>query len=147
MKKLTLAVVLILALVLSSLPAFAEERGGFGRLIPASILADRLDVDIEDITEQRQSGIAFCQIAEDNGLSAEDYKKELLEKKNAYIDEQIKSGRLTEEQGKLIKERIKNNIENCNQTPGADRMNGGCGMGGFGRGSFGRGGRTSGTFR
>ena len=163
MKKAILAIVLTYALVLSSFSVFAgtdqsilskvtglsdneiselrNQKVGYGRLIPASVLADRLDMDIKDVLAQRQAGKSYYQIAEEEGIKAEDYKNDLIEKKNAYIDEQVKAGRLTEEQGKLIKERLKSNIEDCNgQVPGMGRMNGGCGMGGFGRGNraFGR---------
>ena len=161
MKKATLVIVLAFALVLSSFSVFADseqsilskvtglsddkiselynQRIGYGQLIPASVLAKSLDMDIEDVIALRQAGKSYYQIAADKGIKAEDYKKELLEAKNAYVDKQVKAGSLTEEQGKLIKERMSTNIENCNgQTPGLGRMNGGCGMGnGFGRG-FGR---------
>lgn len=157
MKKLTLVVVLTFALVISSFSVFADseqsilskvtglsddkiselynQRIGYGQLIPASILAKSLKMDIEDVIALRQSGKSYYQIAVDKGIKAEDYKNDLLDLKNAYVDEQVKAGSLTEEQGKLIKERMNTNIENCNgQTPGLGRMNGGCGFGGgFGR--------------
>lgn len=163
MKKLTLVVVLAFALVISSFSVFADteqsilskvtglsdekiselgiQRIGYGQLIPASILAKSLDMDIEDVIALRQSGKSYYQIAVDKGIKAEDYKNDLLEAKNAYVDEQVKTGSLTEEQGKLIKERMSTNIENCNgQTPGLGRMNGGCGIG-FGGGMGNGGGR------
>lgn len=170
MKKLTLVIVLTFALVLSSFSVFADseqsilskvtglsdekitelqnQRIGYGQLLPASVLAKSLKMDIEDVIALRQAGKSYYQIAVDKGIKAEDYKEELLDVKNAYVDELVKAGSLTAEQGKAVKERMSANIESCNgQTPGLGRMNGGCGMGsgrmgngagnGFGRG-FGR---------
>lgn len=162
MKKITLAAVLAFALVFSSFSVFADteqsilskvtglsddiiselrtQRIGYGQLIPASVLANSLNMDIKDVIALRQAGKSYYQIAVDKGVKAEDFKNDLLEKKNVFVDEQVKAGNLTAEQGKLIKERMSTNIGNCNgQTPGLGRMNGGCGMGGFGRGrGFGR---------
>lgn len=171
MKKLTLVVVLVLALVVSSFSVFADseqsilskvtglsdekiselysQRIGYGQLLPASVLAKSLKMDIEDVIALRQAGQSYYQIAVDKGIKAEDYKEDLLKVKNAYVDELVNAGSLTTDQGKAVKERMSTNIENCNgQTPGYGRMNGGCGLGGgcgigngagngFGRG-FGR---------
>ena len=174
MKKLTLVVILAFALVLSSFSVFADteqsilskvtglsddkiselrtQRIGYGQLIPASVLAKSLKMDIEDVIALRQAGKSYYQIAVDKGIKADDYKNDLLEAKNSFVDEQVKAGSLTAEQGKLVKERMSTNIENCNgQTPGLGRVNGGTGMGlggnmgnGGGRG-FGRGMMRQGT--
>lgn len=168
MKKITLIAVLTLALVLSSMSVFADDsqsilskvtgltddqiaelrtqRIGYGQLIPASILAKSLDMDIEDVLALRQAGKTYYQIAAEKGIKAEDYKNKLLEAKNAYVDEMVKDGTITEDQGQLIKDRFSTNIANCDGlTPGAGRINGG-GMGaGFGMGrGFGRMGNGSG---
>ncbi|KUO69731.1 MAG: hypothetical protein APF77_09015 [Clostridia bacterium BRH_c25] len=165
MKKLTLVAVLAFALIFSTFSVFADsdqsilskvtglsdaeitelrtQRIGYGQLIPASILAGRLGMDIKDVIALRQSGKSYYQIAVDKDINVEDYKNDLLDKRNTYIDEQVKAGTITADQGELIKERMSTNIENCDgQTPGAGRINGGCGFGrdmsgGFGRG-FGR---------
>jgi hypothetical protein len=164
MKKITLITVLAFALIFSTFSVFADteqsvlskvtglsddaiselrtQRIGYGQLIPASVLASALNMDIEDVLALRQAGKSYYQIATDKGIDAEDFKNDLLEKKNVFVDEQVKAGNLTSEQGKLVKERMNTNIENCNgQTPGLGRINGGCGFGGgFGNmGSFGRG--------
>lgn len=167
MKKLTLVVVLAFALILSSFSVFADsvqsilskvtglsdekiselssQRIGYGQLLPASVLAKSLKMDIEDVIALRQAGKSYSQIAVDKGIKAEDYKEDLLDVKNAYVDELVKAGSLTADQGKTVKERMSTNIENCNgQTPGFGRMNGGCGLGagcGIGNGAvrgFGR---------
>lgn len=157
MKKLTLAAVLAFVLIVSSFSVFADgdqsilsrvtglsdekiselysQRIGYGQLIPASVLAKSLDMDIEDVIALRQSGKSYYQIAADKGIKTEDYKEDLLEAKNAYVDELVKSGDITGEQGKLIRERMSTNIEGCNGLiAGSGRLNGGCGLG-FGRGS------------
>jgi hypothetical protein len=162
MKKITLITVLAFALVFSTFSVFADteqsvlskvtglsddaiselrtQRIGYGQLIPASILAGALDMDIKDVLALRQAGKSYYQIAADKGIDAEDFKNDLLEKKNVFVDEQVKAGNLTAEQGKLVKERMNTNIESCNGlTPGAGRIGGGCGMGGFAKGrGFGR---------
>jgi len=162
MKKLTLLVILAFALILSSFSVFADsdqsilskitgisdaeiselrtQRIGYGQLIPASVLANMLDMDIEDVIALRQEGKTYYQIAISKGVKTEDYKNALLEKKNAYIDEQVKDGNITEDQGKLIKERMSNNIENCNgEASGSGRMNLRCGIGkGTGSAEIGR---------
>lgn len=93
---------------------------------------------IKDVIALRQAGKTYYPISIDKAVTAEDYKNDLLEKKNAYVDEQVKAGSITEEQGKLAKERMSTNIESCNgQTPGLGRMNGGCDFGGAGMGGFG----------
>lgn len=166
MKKITLITVLAFVLIFSTFSVFADaeqsvlskvtglsddaiselrtQRIGYGQLIPASVLASALDMDIEDVLALRQAGKSYYQIVTDKGIDAEDFKSDLLEKKNVLIDEQVKAGSLTEEQGKLIKERMSTNIDNCNgQTPGLGRINGGCGMGsglnGTGMGGLGKG--------
>jgi hypothetical protein len=171
MRKITLVTVLAFVLIFSAFSVFADteqsvlskvtglsddaiselrtQRIGYGQLIPASVLASALDMNIEDVLALRQAGKSYYQIAADKGIDAEDFKNDLLEKKNVFVDEQIKAGNLTSEQGKLVKERMSTNIENCNgQTPGLGRINGGCGigagfnntgMGGFSKGrGFGR---------
>ncbi|MGE5631516.1 MAG: DUF2680 domain-containing protein [Caulobacteraceae bacterium] len=163
MKKTFLVVVLALALVFTTISAFADDTQsilskvtglsddeittlraqgiGYGQLIPASIIAGRTNLDIKDVIALRQAGKTYYQIAVDKGIEAADYKNDLIEKKSAYVDEQVKAGTLTEEQGNLIKDRLETNIESCNgQTPGTGRINGGCGIGfGGGMGRLGNG--------
>ncbi len=167
MKKMLLIGTLILALVVTALPVFADSSQsilskitgisdekiaeyrtqgiGYGQLIPASIIAKKADMDLDDVFKLRSAGKSYYTIATENGIKEDDYKNDLLDKRNDYVDEQVKAGVITAEQGKLIKERMAANIESCNGlTPGAGRLNGGCGMGGgFGRsgngGGFGRG--------
>lgn len=152
MKKFTLVTVLVLALVISSFSVFADseqsilskvtgisdakiaelrdQRVGYGQLFPAAVLAKALNMDIADVVALRQAGNSYYQIATDKGIKAEDYKNELLEMKNAYVDEQVKAGNLTSEQGKLMKDRFSANIAACDgQNPGQGRLNGGCGLG------------------
>ncbi|MGE5677623.1 MAG: hypothetical protein ACM3ZR_06145 [Pseudomonadota bacterium] len=152
MKKLTLVTLLVLALVISSFSVFADsdqsilskvtglsdakiaelrdQRVGYGQLFPAAVLSKALKMDIEDVIALRQAGKTYYQIAEEKGIKAEEYKNDLLDMKNAYVDEQVKAGNLTSEQGKLVKDRYSANIAACDgQTLGAGRLNGGCGLG------------------
>lgn len=162
MKKLALISILAFALIFSTFSVFAagdqsilskvtglsddeitelQAQGiGYGQLIPASVLAERLDMDISNILALRQAGKTYYEIATDKGIKADDYQNDLLEKKNSYVDEQVKAGIITESQGKLIKERMSTNIGTYSGlTSGLGRFNGGCGMGG-GFGGFGMGG-------
>lgn len=107
------------------------EGVGYGRLIPASILSKRLGISIEEAVKMKETGKTYAQIAEENGISLEDYKSDVLEKKKELIDEKVESGYLTPEQGEQIKDRISESISNCDGT-GSQR--GSCGMGGYGQG-------------
>lgn len=164
MKKIKLAAVFAFLLIITSFSVFADsdqsilskvtglsddeitelrsQRIGYGQLLPASVLAERLDMDIMEVIALRQAGKTYYQIAVDKGIEVEDYKDDLLKIKNEYVDEQVKAGIITAEQGKLVKERMSANIESCDgQVPGLGRMNGGCGVGrGFGSGGPGLGG-------
>jgi hypothetical protein len=89
---------------------------------------------IQDVLNTNSQGKTFAEIAEDKGVGLEQYKEALLDTKLTYIDEQVNSGFLTEEQGKLAKKRIEQNIQNCdgqgfNHTQGYSRNNMGMGMG------------------
>lgn len=175
MKKTIFAIALALLMVASSTVAFADgtesimskvtgvsdakiteyrtQGIGYGQLIPASIIAKLSGDSIDNIIKERIGGKTYYTIAENKDIKIEDYKDQLLEKKNTYVDELQKSGAITEEQAKIAKDRFAKNIASCDGTTiGAGRSNGagmGLGMGrynnngnAFGRGvgrGFGRG--------
>ena len=104
---------------------------GYGQLIPASVISKLSKTSIEDVIKERTNGKTYYKIAEEKGIKVEKYKDGLLEKKNAYVDEMKKSGTITEEQAKIMKDRFAQNIDKCDgSTIGAGRANGvGMGMG------------------
>lgn len=167
LKRTLFSLTLVLALVLTSVAAFADDAQsilskvtgvsdkeiqdlrdqgiGYGQIIPASIIAKKANISLKDAVALRQAGKTYYQIAEDKNIKVEDYKNELLKARNAYIDEQVKAGTITETRAKLIKERISTAIENCDGTSsGSCRLNGGFGRGngsgkGMGQGRMGGG--------
>lgn len=104
---------------------------GYGQLIPASVISKLSKTSIEDVVKERTNGKTYYKIAEEKGIKVEEYKDGLLEKKNTYVDEMKKSGAITEEQAKILKDRFAQNIAKCDGTTmGAGRANGaGMGMG------------------
>lgn len=122
---------------------------GYGRLIPASILAEKLKISLSEAAALKETGSTYSQVAVVKGISLDDFRKELIEKRKKLIDERVKEGYISEQQGELMKERIENNISNCDGTGNGGNCRGsglgmmfgtrgnGCGLGqskGFGRG-------------
>ena len=60
-----------------------------------------------------KDGKTIEDIAKENNIDLEALKNEMLEKKLALIDENILQNKLTAEEGAQLKERIKENFENC----------------------------------
>ncbi len=118
---------------------------GYGKLIPASILAKKMNISLQEAVALKEDGKTYAQVAQENGITLDEYKQELLNERNELIDEKVNSGYISAEQGEAIKERITENISNCDGTgSGQNRGNGGCNMGGsrgFGRGNKMGGGR------
>jgi hypothetical protein len=110
-----------------------QNHGGFGRVLTASIVAKLTNSSVEDILKAKQDGATFFEIAKNKGIELDQYKEAIQDGKAAYIDEQVKAGVITEDQGKIIKERLTQQIENCDGL-GNGLGKGNCsGMRGFGR--------------
>lgn len=108
---------------------------GYGRILTASIVAKLINSNVEDVLKAHQNGATFFEIAQGKGVDLSNYQAALQNGKNAYIDEQVKAGTLTEEQAKIIKDRMAQQIENCD---GLGNNNGFGGRGCNGAGGFGR---------
>ncbi|AVP63116.1 hypothetical protein C3B64_02140 [Clostridium botulinum] len=108
------------------LRAITGKRGyEFG----TSILKDKLKLTDKDIETALNSGKSMHDLAIEKGMKEEDFKKAMYDTKAKAIDEAVKKGDITKEEGESIKARIKTNIDNCN-----GERKGGNGMNGEGRG-------------
>ena len=94
--------------------ALNQNQRGFGRVLTASVVAKLTGMSVEDVLEANQAGATFFEIAQGKGIELEQYKKAVLDEKLTYVDEQVKAGILTEDQGKIIESRMTENINNCN---------------------------------
>lgn len=107
---------------------------------PAEITSQVTGKSVEAVNEERASGKTYGTIANDAG-KLDEFQSQMLEQRKAFLDQQVKDGRLTQEQADAIYNNIKNNQATCN---GAGMGYGrGYGMGaGYGRGAgqgYGRG--------
>jgi opacity protein-like surface antigen len=92
----------------------SQNYRGFGRILTASVVAKLTDMSIEDVLEANQAGATFFEIAQGKGIELDQFNDAMLDEKLDYIDEQVKAGTLTEDQAKVIKERMSEQIANCN---------------------------------
>lgn len=167
MLKKTLVLTLVLALLTTSLvfadssqsvlskvtglsddiiTTLSQNYRGFGRILTASMVAKLIDSSVEDVLKAHQEGATFYEIAKNKGIELEQYKAAMQEIKTAYIDEQVKAGVIAEDQGKVIKERLIQQIENCDGLGKAAGARNFQGMRGFGRGMGGNGFRQGNGF-
>jgi hypothetical protein len=111
------------------------------------VLKDKANLTDEAINEALASGKTIYELAEENGISQEDFKDALLEERLEAVDEAVENETITEEEGKVIKETLETNMENC---PGNFGQNCGQGRGFAANGNRGNGrgqGRGNGTGR
>lgn len=118
-KKIIAVGLAIIALTATSITAFA-----FGADSPAEIVANLTGKSVENITEQAiESGNTYGQIAYDEGLW-EEFSKEMLESKKAFLDEKVADGTLTQEEADEIYANILERQEYCNGIGGYGGMMG-----------------------
>ena len=77
----------------------------------ADAAAQVLDMEKEELIEARQDGQSLAEIAEDQGMSAEQFTEALLDQVRAQLDELVAEGELTEEQAERIFQRTEENID------------------------------------
>ncbi|MBU5483594.1 hypothetical protein KQI86_04580 [Clostridium sp. MSJ-11] len=105
--------------------------GGYDMM--TSILRDKLNMSDKEIEDALNSGKHMWEIAEEKGMSNEDFKNAMVEGRTKAIDEAIKNGTITKEEGERFKEDFDNYIDDClDESPGSE--NGFHGMMGRGRG-------------
>jgi hypothetical protein len=93
-------------------------------------MADKLGVTVDQLNTELNGGKTMWQIAEEKGLTQEQFTQLMKDARTQALDEAVKNGDLTQEQADWMKQRM-------NGTTGFGR--GGCMGNGGGRG-FGRGG-------
>lgn len=96
-----------------------------------SVLKDKLSLTDKEITDWLNSGKTLYDLAKSKGMTDDQFKAALLEERTKAIDEAVAKGTLTKEQADIMKENIKNNINNCTGTTGQGCMQNagaGCGM-------------------
>lgn len=132
MKKIVLYTALVLAL-LFPVAALAADF-----VNPAELLSSLTGVSVQELYEKRQqNNETFGQIADEYGV-LEQYKAGQIEIKKQIIDERVKSGVITQEQGEQIKKALEDRMAACDGSLGANRGNIGQQFGGgmkFGGGS------------
>lgn len=73
--------------------------------------AQVLDMEKEELIEARQDGQSLAEIAEDQGMSAEQFTEALLDQVRPQLDELVADDKLTEEQAERIFQRTEENID------------------------------------
>jgi len=96
-----------------------------------SVLKDKLGITDEEITTGLNSGKTMYALAQEKGMTEDQFKEALLEERNKAIDKTVADGTITNEEGVLLKETLKNNLDNCTVIPGQrmGRNGAGCGNG------------------
>lgn len=124
------------------------QRLGIGRITSmrgydyiSNILKNKLGLTDTDIANERESGKTLYDLAAEKGMTQDELKNLLLEEKSKSIDEAVKKGTITKEEGETLKLNLNTNIQNCagnfGQRQGLGQGKGrgqGCGMMGNGQG-------------
>lgn len=106
----------------------------YGRMQNVDFLAKLTGKSSDEILKLMESGKTMAQIAEENGVTLDEFKKAMLSQREAYIDQMVKDGKITQGRADLIKKTIEERINFCDGT-GYN----GAGMGmGFGRNNTGK---------
>jgi hypothetical protein len=100
-----------------------------------AVLKDKLGMTDEEITAGLNSGKTMYDLAEEKGMTADEFKEALLEERNKAIDNAVSNGDITSEEAASLKENIKNNMDNYTGVPG-QRAGKGLGMGTRGNGNM-----------
>lgn len=110
-----------------------------GSKLPGDVAAALTGKSLTDVNKERANGKTYGSIAKEAG-KLDEFKAQMLEQRKAALDNQVKAGRITQEQADQIYNNIKNNQALCDGTGNAkpgSRQGLGCGMGkgqGFGKG-------------
>ena len=137
-KTLVLIAVAVLTLVLSTV-AFAASYAN-----PGEIVSGLTGKSEAEIYTERSQGKTFGQIAEDNG-QLDEFRSQMQEYKKAIIDERVKAGIISAENGEALKKAMDERIASCTGTPGTNQerlgqqFGGGMKFGGGQGGGFGGG--------
>lgn len=159
MKKKNLIIALTLVLSLGvGVTAYADSKTetttsssvtcsgyGLGRItgmrgydFMTNILKNKFGISDSDISTARNSGKTMYDIAKDKGITEDQFKSAMVEERTKAVDEAVKNGSITKEQGENIKSNIKENSSNCTSGKGpvnGKRGGGSCRGNGFCSGS------------
>lgn len=122
------------------------QRLGLGRMTSmrgydyiSNILKNNLGLTDTDITNATNSGKTLYELAVEKGMTEDELKSLLIEEKTKSIDDAVKKGTITKEDGEILKSNLNTNIRNCTGNFG-QRQKLGQGQGrGQGRGMMGNG--------
>lgn len=103
---------------------------------PAEIVSDLTGKTTDEVNSEKVAGKTYGSIAKDAG-KLDEFKKQALEQKKAYLDQRVKDGTLSKERADAIYDAMKESQSTCDGTGkasmgagrGAGFGSGGCGMG------------------
>ncbi|AWK52558.1 hypothetical protein DIC82_16850 [Clostridium beijerinckii] len=143
-KKLIIALTMILTMGLG-ITAYASttqsttgthQRGGMmmvtgmrGYDYIESVLKNKLGMTDEEITIGLNSGKTMYALAQEKGMTEDQFKSALLEERNKVVDKAVADGTITNEEGVKLKETIKNNLDTCTGVPSQRTSRNGVGRG------------------
>lgn len=82
-----------------------------------NVLKNKFGLSDTDISNARNSGKSMYELAKEKGIPDEQLKSAMIEEKTKAIDEAVKNGSVSKEDGDSLKAKIKENSANC-PTPG-----------------------------
>ncbi|MDI6605458.1 MAG: DUF2680 domain-containing protein [Thermoanaerobacteraceae bacterium] len=85
----------------------------YGRMQNVDFLAKLTGKSTDEILKLMQSGKTMAQIAEENGVTLDEFKKAMLNQRESYIDQMVKDGKITQENADSIKKAIEERINSC----------------------------------
>ena len=83
-----------------------------------SVLKDNLGMTDAEITAGLNSGKTMYTLAEEKGMTVDQFKAALLDERNKAVDKAVADGTITNEEGVKLKETLKNNLDTCTGVPG-----------------------------
>lgn len=127
--KKVIASVLISGVLMTGIAAYAEVRSNpartntntslqpmYGRQNMVDFISKLIGKSREDTLKLLNSDKTLAEIAQDNGVSLDDFKKAMLKQRTDYIDELAKEGKITGDRANELKKIIQNNINVCDGT-------------------------------
>jgi hypothetical protein len=87
-----------------------------GYEVLSDMLKEKFGLTDKQITDSLNQGKSYYDIAKEKGMSIDQFKKAALTEKEEVIDKAVKDGTLTEKTADDLKNKIEQNVENCNGT-------------------------------
>lgn len=94
---------------------------------PSEIVSELTGKTTDQVDSERASGKTYGSIANDSG-KLDEFQKQMLEQKKAYLDQRVKDGTLSQERADAIYDEIVEAQTSCDGT-GGDSRGVGCGAG------------------